>query len=142
VELSPREERDQRVQDAYARWLDVLSKIAFALSIAALAVYLSGVVAPYVPVARVAALWGQPVARYLAESGAPVGWGWISLVAYGDYLNLVCIAWIASVSIACYLRILPALLAGADRLYAVIAAAQIAVLLLAASGLLNSIGGR
>ena len=141
MELSPREQQDQRIQDAYARWLDALSKIAFALSIAALAAYLTGLIAPYIPVARVAALWGQPVARYLAESGSPTGWGWIWLIGYGDYLNLVGIVWIASVSIACSLRVLPALLAGGDRLYAAIAAAQIAVLLLAASGLLNSIGG-
>ena len=141
MELSAREKRDQHVQDAYARWLDALSKIAFALSVAGLAVYLSGALAPFVPIAKVAALWGEPVGRYLAASGAPTGWGWLSLVAYGDYLNLVGIAWIAFVSIACTLRILPALLAGGDRLYAAIAAAQIAVLLLAASGLLNSFAG-
>jgi len=137
VELSAREKKDQRVQETYARWLDALSKIAFALSIAALAAYLSGALAPFVPIAKVAALWGQPVGRYLAASGAPTGWGWVPLLAYGDYLNLVGIAWIASVTIACTLRILPALLRGGDLLYAGIAAAQIAVLLLAASGLLH-----
>ena len=89
------------------------------------------------PFADLPGLWGQPVGRYLDMTGAPTGWGWIRLLGTGDYLNLAVIALFPSVSIVCYLRILPALLAQGDRLYALIAALQIAVLLAAASGLLH-----
>ena len=141
MELKLRDEQDQRLQEIYADWLDRLAKAGFALSVAALLVYLSGAVAPYVPMAELPALWGLPVGRFLELTGAPTGWGWLQLLGFGDYLNLVGIAWMASVSVVCYLRALPALVAHGDRLYALIAAVQIAVLLLAASGLLNSIAG-
>ena len=125
------------MQQIYARWLDYGAKVGFAVSLVTLLLYLSGALAPFVPMGRLAALWGLPVGRYLELTGAPTGWRWIPLLGYGDYLNLAGIALFASVSIACYLRILPSLLAHGDRLYALIATAQVAVLLIAASGLLH-----
>ena len=139
MDLKRRDEQDQRLQEIYARWLDVAAKACFAMSLAALLLYVSGALAPFVPLARLPALWNLPVSRYIELTGAPSGWGWLALLGYGDYLNLVGIAIFASLSLACYARILPALVAAGDRTYALIALAQILVLLLAASGLLNSI---
>lgn len=139
--LKHRDEQDQRLQEIYARWLDIAAKACFALSLAALLAYVTGALKPFVALAELPALWGLPVARYLELTGAPSGWGWIRLLGSGDYLNLLGIASCASVSILCNLRALPVLIAHRDWLYVVIAAAQIAVLLAAASGLLNSIGG-
>jgi len=45
-------------------------------------------------------------------------WGWIHLLGYGDYLNFAGIALFASMTIVCYLRMLPVLLAHRDRLAA------------------------
>jgi hypothetical protein len=134
-------EQDARVQELYARWLDRGSKAGFAVCVITLLVYVSGARAPQLPMERIAALWHLPVARFLETTGAPKGWGWINLVGYGDYFNFVGIAIFASVSIACYLRVLPALIGNRDRVYASIALVQILVLLLAASGLLNSLAG-
>lgn len=141
MDLKRHDEQDARVQAIYARWLDVGTKAGFAVSLVGMLAYLSGAVAPFVPMAELAAHWGLPVGRFLALSGAPTGWGWIHLLGYGDYLNFAGITVIASMTTLCYLRILPVLIAHRDRLYALIAAAQIAVLLAAASGLLNSFGG-
>jgi len=135
MELDPAEL--DRVQRVFARCLDIGTKIGFALLVGAFAAYVSGLLPPQVPFADLPGLWGQPVGRYLDMTGAPTGWGWIRLLGTGDYLNLAVIALFPSVSIVCYLRILPALLAQGDRLYALIAALQIAVLLAAASGLLH-----
>ena len=141
MDLKPDDEQDTRVQTAYARWLDVGTKAGFAVSVAGMLVYLSGVVAPFMPMAELAAHWGLPVGRFLKLSGGPTGWGWIHLLGYGDYMNFIGIALIASITTLCYLRILPLLIAHRDWIYALIAVAQIAVMLAAASGLLNSFGG-
>lgn len=129
-------ELDQ-AQRTFARCLDVGTKIGLALLVGAFAVYVAGLLPPHVPFADLPARWGLPLAQFIAATGAPTGWGWIRLLGTGDYLNLAVIALFPSVSIVCYLRVLPALLAQADRLYALIAALQIAVLLTAASGLLH-----
>jgi hypothetical protein len=139
--LKLHEEQDARVQEIYARWLDIGTKAGFAVSMIGMLVYLSGIVAPFIPMTELTARWRLPVGRFLALTGAPTGWGWVHLLGYGDYLNFAGIALFASLTTVCYLRILPVLLAHRDRLYALIAAAQILVLLAAASGLLNSFGG-
>jgi hypothetical protein len=141
MELKSQDEQDARVQEIYARWLDAGTKAGFAVSLAGMLAYLSGAIAPFVPMAELAARWGLAVGRFLELSGAPTGWGWIHLLGYGDYLNFVGITMIASMTTLCYVRVLPVLIAHRDRLYALIAAAQIAVLLAAASGLLNSFRG-
>lgn len=135
MDLEPHDERDQRVQELYARWLDALARIAFAVSAATLLVYLSGALAPQVPLAELPGLWHLPLAQYLERSAAPTGWSWIGLVGYGDYLNLVAIAFFAAITLLCYLRLLPALLQPGMRLQAALAAIQVLVLLAAMSGL-------
>jgi hypothetical protein len=137
MELKPDEAQDRRVQDTYARWLDGVAKAGFAATLAALLVYLSGALPPFVALADLPALWRLPVAQYLEATGAPTGWAWLRLLGKGDYLSLLAVASFAAASLLCCLRILPVLLSHRDRTYAFIAAAQAAVLLLAASGILN-----
>lgn len=127
----------EQVQRTFARCLDLGTRIGLALLLGAFAVYVAELLPPQVPFAELPSLWGLPLAQFVAATGAPTGWGWIRLLGTGDYLNLAVIALFPSVSIVCYLRIVPALLAQGDRLYALLAALQIAVLLAAASGLLH-----
>jgi len=135
MELNHDPAQDARVQALYARWLDVGARTGFTLSLAALLLYLSGALAPFVPLADLPALWHLPVERYLELTGAPTGWQWLRLVGHGDYLSLAGVVLFASVTIGCYARILVALLRHGDRLYALIAALEIVVLLVAAAGL-------
>ena len=129
------EERDSRIQQLYARWLDAGTRIGFAVSLAAFLVYAGGLLQPWVPLESLPGLWGLPVDEYLRRTGAPTGWGWLALVNRADYLNLACVALFALVTAICYLRILPALIGRGERLQAAMAALQILVLLAAASGL-------
>jgi len=132
-----KEAQDQRLQDIYARWLDRMAKAGFVATLVALLVYLSGAAPAFVPLAELPSLWSLPVARYLELTGSPTGWAWVRLLDRGDYMSLVAIVSFASTSIMCYLRILPVLISDRERVYALIAAVQIGVLLLAGSGLLN-----
>ena len=127
-------------QEAYARWLDWGTKAALVVSLVTLSVYLSGLVAPWVPLEKLPQLWSLPVAQFLERTGAPTGWGWLRLAGYSDYLNYLGIALFAVVSAPCLLRAIPCFLRRGERLQAALAAAQVLVLAAAASGVFA--GGR
>ena len=124
------------VQERYARWLDAATRMAFAASLAAFVVYASGLLPSFVPLEQLASLWHLPVDEFLERTGAPAGWEWLRLLGYSDYLALACIALIGTVTLVCYLAILPLLVRVGERLEAALVAAQVIVLLIAASGAL------
>ena len=119
-------------QQIYARWVDIGTRVGFVVLVFSFLAYVSGLLAPLVPPLELARLWHLPVDDYVAAAGAPTGWGWLGLVAKGDYLNFVGVALLASVTLAAYARIVPLLLARGERLRAGIAALQVIVLLVAA----------
>jgi hypothetical protein len=123
-------------QSIYARWLDWGTRISLAVLVAAFLAYVLGVTPAALPLAEVPRFWGLPLERYLALSGAPSGWGWLGMLDKGDYQSMVGVALLGLVTVLCYLRLLPALLARGERLQAAIVVAQVVVLLLAASGVL------
>ena len=123
-------------QQVYARWLDWGTRISLALLVAAFLAYVFGLTPAALPLAEMPRFWRLPLERYLALSGSPTGWGWLAMLDKGEYQNLIGVALLGLVTVACYLRVLPLLLARRERLQAAIVAAQVLVLLLAASGLL------
>ena len=122
-------------QRIYARWLDIGTRIALALLVATFALYMFALLDPHVPHGDLPRLWTLSVAQYVAAIGGPTGWGWTALLHRGDYLNFIGVALFAGVSIVCYARIVPTLIASGERARALIALAQIAVLVAALSGL-------
>jgi hypothetical protein len=128
-------EHDNEVQAIYADWLDISTRASFAASLVAFLVYVSGAVPPYLPLESLPLYWGLPVGEFLRQTGAPSGWGWLRHLGGGaEYLNLACMALIGFVTALCYVRIVPVLLRVGERLQALLAALQVAVLLAAASG--------
>ena len=125
-----------REQLIYAAALDVGMKAGLALLVATFAVYVSGLLAPHVPIDELSGYWGLPVDEYLAAADVPTGWNWLALALTGDYLNFVSIAFLAGVTIVCYARILMYPLKNRDYAFAGIIVVQIVVLLLVASGVL------
>ena len=124
----------------YARWLAWGARLGLtALTLAFLA-YVAGLAAPLIALEDLPRLWVLPLEPYLAASGAPTGWGWLGAVTKGDYATLAGIAMLGLVSVACYLRLLPALLRRGERVLAAIAALQIAVLAAAAAGVFTAGG--
>jgi len=143
LSLAPATGREGAIAEeqlAYAGILDSGMKLGLLLLVATFVAYLSGVPSPHVPVADLPRYWTLPVKDYLAATGAPAGWGWVALLHRGDYLNFVGIAFLSGVTIVCYLAILPIFLRRRDRAFAALAAAEVVVLALAASGLLAAGG--
>ena len=128
------------MQSTYARWLDVATRIGFILSLIAFSVYVTGILAPAVPLEQLPQLWSLPAGRFAQLTGEPQGWGWVALIGKADYLNLAAVALFGLVTLVCYARIVPLLLARGERLEAAIALAQVVVLAAAASGIFT--GGR
>lgn len=123
-------------QQVYARWLDWGTRLSLAVLVAAFLAYVFGLTPAALPLDEMPRFWRLPLERYLALSGSPTGWGWVAMLDKGEYQNLVGVALLGLVTVVCYLRVLPVLLARRERLQAAIVAAQVLVLLLAASGLL------
>ena len=126
---------DADPREIYARWLERGSKLAFAFALVALALYLSGVLPPLVPLEELPRLWTLPAAELARQTHVPGGWAWLPLVRYGDYLNLLGISLFALLALVCTARVVPAFLKSGERAQAVLAALQVLVLLAAALNL-------
>lgn len=100
--------------------------------------YVFGFAAPRVPFSDLPAYWSMPVGQYLQTTGIGTGWSWLALAGHGDYMNILGIALLSSLTIVCYLRVLPFSLKRKDHIFSTILILEIIVLSLAASGLLAS----
>jgi hypothetical protein len=128
------------VELIYARWLLWGARLGLAALTLAFLAYLGGFAAPLVPLETLPRLWVLPLERFLAESGAPTGWSWLAYVGKGDYASLTGIVLLCLVTLACYLRLLPALWRQGERGLAFVAATQIAVFAAAALGVFTAGG--
>jgi hypothetical protein len=80
------------------------------------------------------------VKEYLEATHIHPGWSWLGMVGKGDFLNFIGIAFLAGVTILCYIRIIPILFRKKDQVYGIIAVIEVLVLALAASGILRAGG--
>lgn len=124
-------------QQRYARWLERGAQASLLVMAAGFVLYLSGLLAPLVPLDRLASLWGLPVGEFLAETGAPTGWAWLRQLDHGDIIGELGVAMLALCSLPCVLGLWPLFRARGDRVYAWLCIAQAAVLVLSASGLIH-----
>jgi hypothetical protein len=134
----PLSEQHATAQSLYAALLDWGARIGFLLLVASFTVYLLGWRAPHVPVEQLPGLWGQPAAVYLQLTATPTGWGWLGLAHKADLANFLGIALLAACSLPPLLAVIPLYLKQRDRTFAVICALEVAVILLAASGVLTA----
>lgn len=127
-------------QIAYANILNIGMYFGLLIMVITFIVYISGLLPTHIPVEDVPKYWTMKVADYIHTLQAPTGWGWAAMIGKGDYLNFISIAILAGLTILCYLVILPILLRKKDTSYVVITIVEIAVLVLAASGILKAGG--
>ncbi len=135
----------QTEQLLYANVLEIGMYIGLVILFITFALYVSGILAPAVPLDHVSAYWNQGVHEYLEAVNRdywhmehpPTGWAWIAMLGKGDFLNFVGIVILSGITIICYLAIVPALLRKNDRAYLAMALLEVLVLTLAASGILT-----
>ena len=122
----------------YARILDKGMKIGLLILVVTFSLYVFGVLQPHVPVNDLPKYWSMSVSEYLDATGLETGWAWLGNLGKGDLLNFLGIAFLSGVTIFCYLAIVPGLLRKKDTAYVVLALLEVAILVLAASGILKS----
>lgn len=127
-------------QLAYARLLNLGMKIGLLSLIVTFIIYITGILSPRVPVNDLPLYWSMPVHEYLAATGIHPGWSWLGMLGKGDFLNFIAITFLAAVTIFCYGRIVNIFYRKNDTVYTVLAAVEILVLVLAASGILRTGG--
>lgn len=126
-----------REQLAYARILDWGVGIGLVVLVATFAIAAFGLLPALVPPERLPALWSQPAASFIAQTGVPRGWGWLAHLGHGDMLGHAGIAILAGISTLGLLLLVPMSIADGDRLFALICVIETAILVLASSGWLG-----
>ena len=127
-------------QLAYAKLLDMGMKVGLLALIITFIIYAAGILPPHIPVSDLPKYWSLPVHSYLEQTGIHPGWTWLTMLYKGDFLNFTGITFLASVTLICYVRIIPILFKNKDSVYAIIALVEVLVLGLAASGFLKTGG--
>jgi hypothetical protein len=127
-------------QMVYAKILNVGMFLGLAIIVVTFIVYMLGILSSFIPPQEIPNYWAMASKDFIHTFSAPTGWGWVDVIGKGDYLNFVGIALLAGLSIICYLVILPILMRKKDIPYVLIAIVEVAVLALAASGILKSGG--
>jgi hypothetical protein len=124
----------------YANLLFLGAWVGIIVMIITYFLYVTGIFAPHVEFAVVVENWDKGVDEFLGVTHSPHGWGWLGLLKKGDFLNYVGLVLISVLTIICYLFLMTGYRKRKDWTYFFISLLEVAVLALAASGLLG-VGG-
>jgi len=124
----------------YARIIDRAAKLGFGLLLITFAIYVTGILTPYVPLETLPQYWSLPARHYLEATQIRTGWAWLGELHHGDFLNFLPIAILAGVTAFGYLCVVGKFFRNREIIQGIIAILQIVVLILAASGIFR-IGG-
>ena len=130
---------DIKASPARLRYADTLfygALLGFVTMLITYALYVFGVLTPQIPLEEMPRLWSQSAAAYRAAGNIPQGWGWLALVGKGDMCNFIGIAFLAALTIVCFVQLAIGLLRQKQWIMAIIAILEVLVLSLAASGVL------
>ncbi|HZK83926.1 MAG TPA: DUF1634 domain-containing protein [Desulfosporosinus sp.] len=130
VEVSPE-------QDRYASILLVCSWAGIIIMVISFLLYMGGFFNPLIKPSDMPLYWGLNVHQYLEVTHAPSGWNWLPLINHSDYLNLVGLAFLGSVSVLGYISLLIGYLRKKDFPYIIMVTMEIFVIVSAASGIFH-----
>jgi len=129
-----------REQIIYANLLIIGVLAGLIILVTTYAIYVSGILPAHIEISLIPKLWGKGVSEYLEITHSPHGWGWIPLLAKGDFLNYIGFALLALMTIFCYLVLVRGYVRQKNWIFTAIALLEIVVLSVAASGILGSGG--
>ncbi|MBM4288623.1 MAG: hypothetical protein FJ135_10870 [Deltaproteobacteria bacterium] len=128
------------IQLSYSILLGRLTKLGFAVLLVIFFLYLFGILDDYVPKQLLPHYWSHPLNQYLRMTEVTTGWSWLGGLHFGDFLILLPLAFLASITAICLLSITLRFFRGREPLQGILAILEIIVLVVAASGLLK-VGG-
>jgi len=123
-------------QMLYAKILEKGMYLGLLILFITYALYVFGIMDPYIPLDKISNYWSMNVHDYLEHTGIKDGWAWLGMLKYGDFINFIGVALLAGVTIICYAAIVPTLLKNKDTVYAILAVIEVIILSAAASGIL------
>jgi len=132
--------KPSREQIIYANLLIIGVWVGIIILATTYAIYLTGVLSPHIDISIIPSIWGKGVNEYLEITHSPHGWGWVSLLTKGDFLNYTGFVLLALMTIVCYLVLVRGYFRQKNWIFAAIAVLEIVVLGVAASGILGSGG--
>lgn len=124
-------------QSRYAVWLHWSTLAGFLTLIGTFVAYVFNLLPARIPLEKLPQLWGLPAPEYLKLTGMPKGWAWLTMLGNGDLASFLGIAILSGCSILCIAAVMPIYAKRRDWVYLAICALEIAILVLAASGLIS-----
>lgn len=124
-------------QQRYATWLSWGARSGLAILIATFMAYIFGWLPAHIPLDQLPRVWNLPTGEYLKQTGAPTGWGWLSLIGQGDFVSLLGIAWLSGCSLLCLIVVMPIYARKKDWVFVALCIGALLIQLLAASGILT-----
>ncbi len=125
-------------QQRYATWLSWGSRSGLAILIVTFLAYVFSLMPVRIPLDQMPSVWNLSSHDYLQQTGAPTGWGWITLIAQGEFAGLLGIAWLSGCSLLCLISVMPVYARRGDWVYVILCIVALLVQLLAASGILTA----
>ena len=127
-------------QITYANLLFIGAWAGILLMLITYFIYVTGILSPHIDVTVITQNWDKGVDEFLEITHSPHGWGWLRLLNKGDFINFIGLVFIAVLTIICYLFLVVGYKKRNDWVYFFICLFEIAVLTLAASGILGTGG--
>ena len=87
-------------------------------------IYVGGILPAHVDISLITENWDKGVHEYLEITHSPHGWGWVPLLARGDFLNYIGFTLLALLTIFCYLVLVRAYVRQKNWLYFFIASSN------------------
>ncbi len=103
-------------------------------------IYVFELLPAHVDTSLIAKVWNKGVGEYLEITHSPHGWGWVGLLAKGDFLNYIGFTLLGLMTLLCFIVLLRGYLRQKNWIFSIIAFLEILVLSLAASGILGTGG--
>ena len=124
-------------QERYARLLAIGTNAGLAMLVVLFGIYMLGLVDPHVPHERLPEIWHLPSSDFLELARLEAGWGWTARLRHADILTLLGIVTLAFCSVPCLLAVMPIYWRSRQRMLFAICGLEVAVITMAASGLLS-----
>lgn len=132
--------KPSREQIIYANLLIIGVWAGIVILVTTYLIYVTGILPSHIDMSIIPKVWGKGVSEYLEITHSPHGWGWVPLLAKGDFLNFAGFALLALMTIVCYLVLVRGYFRQKNWIFTFIAVLEIVVLSVAASGILGSGG--